>query len=241
MKKCASLLGVSSDIYRGRFSVIRAGTQGYYELLTKFRLNSYSRQFREGIVLLPDDYKRYYEEKGWKGIFISDLNRLGNSNEESLKLEELRKLYQLGNSGALDGFDDWVQKMTNKGITFKQMDYILSEVINKKGIRTLDKIGDGTSKINGRSQETSQYSPTDTVINEQLPLHAILKNIEVVGDQQTYYKLLFDFKGVQTEVFAIAAVMEQVDKLTLKEGDTCAILTRQAKGKNILRQIQLAG
>lgn len=49
LKKCASRIGVASDLYKGEFQITK-----------------------DNKVLLPARYKKYYEEKGWKGLFVGD-------------------------------------------------------------------------------------------------------------------------------------------------------------------------
>jgi hypothetical protein len=55
MKKCASRIGVASDLYKG---LIRSRKDTYHP--------------DGGYALLPDSYKEYYEKQGWVGRFIGD-------------------------------------------------------------------------------------------------------------------------------------------------------------------------
>lgn len=57
MKKCASRIGVASDVYKGKIKAYK------------------------GRVILPENYRAYYEEKGWKGIFAGDLKNNKPSNK----------------------------------------------------------------------------------------------------------------------------------------------------------------
>ncbi|RJG15200.1 Rad52/Rad22 family DNA repair protein [Paenibacillus thiaminolyticus] len=74
MKKCASMLGVSADVYQGLIRVVSYRNQNatYTALVKKFNLEVDCSPFKEGICILPDSYKEYYQNKGWFGIFEED-------------------------------------------------------------------------------------------------------------------------------------------------------------------------
>jgi hypothetical protein len=87
LKKCASWFGCASDIFKGKVKAIKplksdkTDNKLYLALVSKFSLNPFD--YKNGIVILPDSYKAYYEEHGWVGIFESDLNSLfGGSSEQ---------------------------------------------------------------------------------------------------------------------------------------------------------------
>jgi hypothetical protein len=79
LKKCASWIGVASDVYQGKIGVIRSNDTRYYPILRKYGLSN--DQFKNGVPVLPDFYKEYYQKQDWFGIFESDLS--GNSSSGS--------------------------------------------------------------------------------------------------------------------------------------------------------------
>jgi hypothetical protein len=264
MKKCASLLGVASDVYQSRIRVVKAkGDNRYFPLLQK--LNLHSARFPNGVCILPDDYKAYYEEKGWSGVFESDLASLkdnkgkGGGNKTTTNPESpsktvekekvidpnaaLKEKYKKG-QGNLDGFDEWFKKMQEKGMRFSQMDYVLQDAINKKTEKAKQDAHSQKSKADEKKTVTAALSGeteykkgpnTDNAVFE-------LSDLEALGDVKSpYLKMVFKHKGIPTEVFACGSEMiEEVEKLNLTEGSRCHILTREAKGKNVLRQIRKA-
>jgi hypothetical protein len=80
LKKCASWIGVASDVYQGKISAIRSSDSRYYPILRKYGLSN--DQFKNGIPVLPDSYKEYYKQQDWFGIFESDLSGNGSSGSE---------------------------------------------------------------------------------------------------------------------------------------------------------------
>lgn len=86
LKKCASWIGVASDVYSSRLSAItrKKNEPAYTTVLNHFGLNR--QDYDNGVVVLPDSYKGYYEENGWFGIFQSDITELfynGTGNSTS--------------------------------------------------------------------------------------------------------------------------------------------------------------
>ncbi|SDP01762.1 Rad52/22 family double-strand break repair protein [Paenibacillus sp. yr247] len=260
MKKCASLLGVASDVYRGRFTVVRKDTVDYKRLLVEFKLNSNSKQFKEGIVLLPDHYQAYYLEKGWEGLFVSDFHKgntggiiggSGGRNNRQTDLDRhdeamanLKSKYEAGN-GTLNGFEDWLKKMQDKGHTCPQMDYILQDAINKKAEKSTTKHSGATEQRTANSNDSSPKGKTEgnnassQQPNEDTSLVMEFAELHAEGESDPYYRLTFKHKGIPTEIIACGPLVTQIDNLDLKEGSKCKILTREAKGKNVLRQIKL--
>lgn len=81
LKKCASWFGVASDVYKRKVKAIKPqksdGTPNalYQSLVQKFNLNSFD--YKNGIVILPNSYKKFYADQGWEdGIFESDLQEV---------------------------------------------------------------------------------------------------------------------------------------------------------------------
>ncbi|NHN33149.1 Rad52/Rad22 family DNA repair protein [Paenibacillus agricola] len=263
LKKCASLIGIASDIYRGKLMVLGNKTSEYLQMAGKFRLDTNKKQFKNGIVLLPDHYKSYYEKNNWNGIFASDLQSLSsakgnfpkvnlvetkNSTEE--ELERLKNKYKEG-IGSLDGFDTWMKHLANKGMDLSQMDFVLQEAINKRSKTHEEELNKGreTDENNNLERTSSNNDSSQSVhsgeqkINGHISSHmnGILKDCFIEGEGQPYFKLLFDFKGIATEVYAVGPLMEEVEKLEIRQGDKYHVSTREAKGRNLLREIRMAG
>lgn len=73
LKKCASLFGVASHVYTGRVEVIKGKNSDYYKVIRA--LDLVASEHKEGICVLPDDFKAYYKEQNWEGVFVSDVNK----------------------------------------------------------------------------------------------------------------------------------------------------------------------
>ncbi|WP_186446057.1 Rad52/Rad22 family DNA repair protein [Paenibacillus cremeus] len=86
LKKCAAWFGVASDVFKGCIDVIKPkkadGTTNiiYSRLIGAYGFVDQYGSHRNGIPILPDSYQVYYKEKGWEGIFQSDLNALFSGN-----------------------------------------------------------------------------------------------------------------------------------------------------------------
>jgi hypothetical protein len=96
MKKCASRLGVASDLYAGRISADESGT-----------------------ITLPYEYKAYYAEKGWtnKGKF-GPAPKL--SEEIVGRLKRVKEGLQIQNN---EDLDDYVKEATGlESATWKDID-----------------------------------------------------------------------------------------------------------------------
>lgn len=76
LKKCASRIGVASDLYKG--------------MITQ----------RSGTVILPASYKEYYESKGWKGVFegekITAPSGGTGGTTKTLSEKQIARLYAIG-------------------------------------------------------------------------------------------------------------------------------------------------
>lgn len=79
LKKCASWFGVASDIFKGFIDVIKAKKNDgndnplYQRLVATHAIIDHYGTHKYGIPVLPESYREYYKEKGWAGIFQSDL------------------------------------------------------------------------------------------------------------------------------------------------------------------------
>ncbi|KIV58926.1 hypothetical protein AM501_24010 [Aneurinibacillus migulanus] len=78
LKKCASWFGLASDLYKGLVIGIKPNyAHAFNRLAIEFNLDiSDYGKYKFGIPVLPDSYKPYYNQKGWKGIFFSDFQRV---------------------------------------------------------------------------------------------------------------------------------------------------------------------
>ncbi|MBP1931792.1 Rad52/Rad22 family DNA repair protein [Ammoniphilus resinae] len=86
LKKTASWIGVAADVYQGKLKAVNAKDRRYHSILAKFGLNGHEFQYKNGVVFLPDSYRSYFDEKGWNGLFESDLanldDRQGGSTDQ---------------------------------------------------------------------------------------------------------------------------------------------------------------
>lgn len=117
LKKCASRIGVASDLYMGKFAA------------------------RGKMVLLPASYKEYYKQRGWHGIFIGDNtgNQTGQTNTNANKPNKTTQsntpkspLQQLKEEfGVADKlFDELKQKYQNNPQKIRQaLEYIRDQKV----------------------------------------------------------------------------------------------------------------
>jgi|GEM_PF-6125469 len=126
MKKCASRLGVASDIYNG--------------------LITWDKQAQ--MIVLPESYQDYYEQKGWvtpKKIAPSSTLIPPSANKEIKKNDLTQKLkgkstaiqkqmraFWQDLAGSLDGFDEWYQKKQDEKVTDQQILNLLQKKLNEK-------------------------------------------------------------------------------------------------------------
>ncbi|MFS0557482.1 Rad52/Rad22 family DNA repair protein [Brevibacillus sp. 179-C9.3 HS] len=80
LKKCASWFGVASDVYSSRLSAISKKHSTYQTVLKHFNLQPESHE--NGIVVLPDTYRDYYQSMSWFGIFQSDIAALFKNDKQ---------------------------------------------------------------------------------------------------------------------------------------------------------------
>ncbi len=73
LKKCASLFGVASDVYKGRIKAITPNSDAklYNALYRHYNLNQPFLNFDKGIVVLPEDYRNQINDQF--AIFESDV------------------------------------------------------------------------------------------------------------------------------------------------------------------------
>jgi hypothetical protein len=86
LKKCAAWFGVASDVFKGFFEVIKPKKSDgsvnplYDRLVVAHGIVDKYGNHKYGIPILPDSYRDHYKEKGWKGIFQSDITALFTGN-----------------------------------------------------------------------------------------------------------------------------------------------------------------
>jgi hypothetical protein len=121
MKKCASRIGVASDLYKG--------------------LIGWDKQ--QQIITVPSQYKNYYEKEKLKiperQVITEDLRR-GNRKKaltEKLKSknttpqEQIQALW-LMLAGSSDGFIEWYQKKLDDGVSDQQVFQILQNRLERR-------------------------------------------------------------------------------------------------------------
>ncbi|MCM3700331.1 Rad52/Rad22 family DNA repair protein [Paenibacillus macerans] len=122
MKKCASRIGVASDLYKG---MIRWDKQ-------------------QQTILLPDHYQHYYQERGWVDVPAVASHTLPN-NRTSRKTELTEKLKNKPSAikqkikaawqelaGSLDGLDEWYAKKQQEHVTDQQLLSVLQKKLTEK-------------------------------------------------------------------------------------------------------------
>ncbi len=126
MKKCASRIGVASDLYKGMIT--------------------WDKQRQT--IIVPDHYHRYYQEKGWvtqSNDPISQLPANMNPAANRKKAELTQKLKNKPSSlqsqiqnvwkqlaGNLDGLDEWYQKKRQEHVTDQQMLALLQKKLHER-------------------------------------------------------------------------------------------------------------
>lgn len=86
LKKCASWFGVASDVFKGFIDVIKpkksdgSNNTLYHRLVAAHGIVDLYGAHKYGIPILPDSYRDHYKEKGWEGVFQSDIKALFNGN-----------------------------------------------------------------------------------------------------------------------------------------------------------------
>jgi hypothetical protein len=125
MKKCASRLGVGSDVYKG--------------------LITWDKQ--EKRIVIPNHYQLYYENNGLD--FTSATPTINNKqpttsnntkksvltaklkNRPSATYKQMQEAWQQL-AGSLDGFDEWVKKKDSEQVTEEQMLQMLQKKMSEK-------------------------------------------------------------------------------------------------------------
>lgn len=125
MKKCASRIGVASDLYKG--------------------LITWDKQ--KQMIVIPESYRRYYEQMGWLQNSKSDsppsprptpasrsqktvLTEKLKSKPTSIYTEIKKTWQEL--AGSLDGFMEWYQKKCSENATEQQVLHLLQKRLAEK-------------------------------------------------------------------------------------------------------------
>jgi hypothetical protein len=127
MKKCASRIGVASDLYKG---LIRWDKQ-------------------KQMIVVPSEYRSYYKRKGWfdpqtgneparqatenqssRGQKKTELTQKLKNKNTSIQSQMKTAWQQL--AGSLDGFDEWYQKKQHENVTDQQMLNLLQKKLHEK-------------------------------------------------------------------------------------------------------------
>lgn len=125
MKKCASRLGVGSDLYKG--------------------LITWDKQHQ--MIIVPEHYKHYYHDKGWvtetppSSQPQSPNRRTSNKSELTDKLKsrssalasQIKATWQ-ELAGSLDGFDEWYTKKRSEQVSDQQIMNLLQKRLREKQI-----------------------------------------------------------------------------------------------------------
>jgi hypothetical protein len=128
MKKCASRIGVASDLYKG---LIRWDKQNQ-------------------TMAIPDHYHEYYEQMGWMNTqtiraVSKQHSEAKHANRGANKAELTQKLKNKATSipnqmkvawqelaGSLDGLDEWYQKKLQEQVSDQQMLNLLQKKLHEK-------------------------------------------------------------------------------------------------------------
>lgn len=123
MKKCASRIGVGSDLYKG--------------------LITFDKQ-RQAIIV-PDHYDQYYQEQGWKSPRSQNHKPPSPSQRSSQKTALANKLKGKPTAiqtkiksvwqelaGSLDGLDEWYAKKQQERVTDQQIYTMLQNKLQHK-------------------------------------------------------------------------------------------------------------
>jgi hypothetical protein len=118
MKKCASRIGVASDLYKG--------------------LITWDKQ--KQAIVVPEHYHAYYQEQGWESK-APHSSHTRNSRKSELTEKLKNKASALQNqmksawqelAGSLDGFDEWYTKKRMEGVTEQQLVNWLNKKVQEK-------------------------------------------------------------------------------------------------------------
>ncbi|WP_372663797.1 Rad52/Rad22 family DNA repair protein [Cohnella sp.] len=124
MKKCASRIGVASDLYKGMIT--------------------WDKQ--QQAIIVPDQYQQYYRDKGWVAQKTDNTPPLPSTNNRSSKKSELtdklkNKASNMQNqikvawqelAGSLDGLDEWCAKKRQERVTDQQIVNLLQKKLQEK-------------------------------------------------------------------------------------------------------------
>ncbi|WP_127484293.1 Rad52/Rad22 family DNA repair protein [Paenibacillus ehimensis] len=126
MKKCASRIGVGSDLYKGMIT--------------------WDKQRQ--MIVVPDHYQRYYQEKGWVPKSTDSIPQLSTDKNPATNRKKTELTQKLKNkpsslqsqiqniwkqlAGNLEGLDEWYQKKQQERVTDQQMLSILQKKLHER-------------------------------------------------------------------------------------------------------------
>lgn len=123
MKKCASRIGVGSDLYKG--------------------LITWDKQ--QQAIIVPVHYDKYYQEQGWEKTNVQTSTPPSPNSRSSRKLELTDKLKGKPSAiqtkiktvwqelaGSLDGLDEWYAKKQQERVTDQQIYNLLQKKLQDK-------------------------------------------------------------------------------------------------------------
>ncbi len=125
MKKCASRIGVGSDLYKGKIT--------------------WDKQ-RQAIIV-PEQYEQYYRDKGWMAKTTASSQPQSQNNRTTKKADLTDKLKNKTSAiqnqikavwqelaGSLDGFEEWYAKKRQERVTDQQIMNLLQKRLQEKQI-----------------------------------------------------------------------------------------------------------
>ena len=226
LKKCAALFGVASDVYKGRIKAVKAKNSNgesnkmYLALAAFHQLDiTYSNQFEHGIAILPDDYKQYYNNKNWLGIFESDKG-------------EAMKFWNQKHSGS------GRETTSNSGQQNQQQ---------LNGASRRNQSSNNTNPGEGGNSSSTQRSQTNNSSNQSNLEKELFEFVGMIADahptdQRPYFKLEFKNSDEKVDVYAIDGnVINFIEKINPQPGLKYSLKTQPGQnGKLILKRINSA-
>lgn len=210
LKKCASLFGVASDVYKGRVKGIKAKNENnqpnkmYLALADYFGLDIlYDNHFKLGITVLPDDYKPYYQKNEWLGIYEGDLKSV---------MAAWRQKQGQGGSATTD---------RGTGMSHSTAADHPQQTRHPSATgRTPRQASNSQPKI-----DNEMYEFVDLIAGSK-------------GDIP-YFEMSFKHKGQQIKVYAHdSKVLAFIERINLKPGSKCKLqLQKSEKGSFVVKRI----
>lgn len=238
LKKCAALYGVASDVYKGRIKAVKAQNgrnqnqiiynELYLALAHYFNIDyRFDSNFVNGIPILPDDYREFYNSKQWKGIFESDLQAAWDrwkSNDKSKPVQNGSE-----KTHPSEPIPAAKSHQNNSGVSEDKPSSSSSIANRSTNQGRMDRSESGTRRSESKLDE-QLYEFVDMIAKAH------------PHTQDPYYLIRFKHQGKPVEVYVIDDnVMKFIESTNLQEGSRYAIKTKpNQKGNLILRHITKA-